>query len=239
MVDDAQDRQIVVATDHLRLVLRRARRPATSRRRPWSPGSGSRLVHACGGRWPAGDPPVLATEPAEVDDLDAVLAGIRARSEQRWSGWVPTMGKNRTLTGVQFKPYTSGGGFDAPTRADARQALPTVPAPAGATRVRVGLFDTRLAPHDRLTGRFLADDDALLGPVAARRPAAVVGGARDVHRRHRSAASAPTAVLDVRTALRPGRPPDGGRPTADEQWTMPLWDFAATGSPTTRTRASR
>jgi hypothetical protein len=167
----------------------------------------------------------LAARPAEAS-LDAVLAGIRARSEERWSGWVPTMGKNRTLTGVQFKPYSSGGGFDAPTRVDAREALPTVPAPAGATRVRVGLFDTRLAPHDRLTGRFVADDDALLGPV-------VHGGQRLWWEGHATFIAgvirrqAPTAVLDVRTALRPGSRPYGGRATADEEWTMPLWDFAA------------
>ena len=53
-------------------------------------------------------------EPSLDGVLDGVLAGCACRSERRYSGWVPTMGKNRTLTGVQFKPYT-GGGFDRPT----------------------------------------------------------------------------------------------------------------------------
>jgi subtilisin family serine protease len=91
----------------------------------------------------------------------------------------------------------------------------------------VGLFDTRLAPHPLLTGRFLADDGALLGPPAPGRHrlwweghATFIAG---IVRRH-----APTAVLDVRAALRPvgAGPIAGADSTADESWALSLWDFA-------------
>jgi len=223
MVDSAQDRQIVVATDHLRLVLaelgdRNVRETAVEPRLGLTLVTVTDLAEATRR---------LATGPdAQAPSVGAVLAGIRARAQERWSEWAPTMGKNRTVTGVQFKPYSSGGGFDRPTRADPRQALPPVPAPPGASRVRVGLFDTRLAPHDALTGRFVADDDALLTPVAR-------GGRRLWWEGHATFIAgvirrqAPTAVLDVRTALRPGVEPAEGGAVADEEWTMPLWDFAA------------
>ena len=232
MADTAQDRQIVVATDHLRLVLaelgdRNVTETAVEPRLGLTlvtvedvTGSERALADdARAARAAAGDAESAWTP------LDTVLAGIRARAGNRWSGWAPTMGKNRTLTGVQFKPYSSGGSVDRPTRADAGRALPPVAAPPGARRVRVGLFDTRLAPHAALTGRYVADDDALLAPVAR-------GGQRLWWEGHSTFIAgvirrqAPTAVLDVRTALRPGVVPAGGS-TADQEWTMPLWDFAA------------
>ena len=86
-------------------------------------------------------------------------------------------------------------------------------------KVRVGLFDTRIAAHEQLEGSYLAGPDAMVTPPAQGRPrlwweghATFIAG---IIRRH-----APSAVLDVRTALL--REPDGPQ----ERWTMPLWTFA-------------
>jgi membrane-anchored mycosin MYCP len=225
-----QDRQIVVASDQLRVVgaelgQAQVEAEATNARLGLTlvtlrdvAAAARALAQRRSAEFPQAVPPATSTE------LDRVLAELRCLCEERYTGWHPTVGKNRTLTGVQFKPYTNGG-FDKPTPAAA-------PAPSGAAgtrataRVRVGLFDTRLAPHPQLTGRFLADDDALLAPVPPGRlrlwwegHATFIAG---IVRR-----AAPTAVLDVRTALRRGVSPSGGD-VADEHWTLPVWDFAST-----------
>ena len=132
---------------------------------------------------------------------------------------MPTLGKNRTLSGVQFKPYTHG--FDRPTLPARRDGGPVARAGRGAVPRLGRAVRHRLAPHRQLTGSYLADPDTLVGPVEHD------GGERlwweghatfiaGIIRRH-----APSAVLDVRTALR--RVPGG---SGDERWTMPLWDFA-------------
>jgi len=158
-------------------------------------------------------------EPEVDSDLDRVLTELRLWSAHRYAGWMPTLGKNRTLSGVQFKPYTHG--FDRPTLPAAGTVAPLPKSDHTLSRVSVGLFDTVLAPHRQLTGSYLADPDTLVGPIDDD------GGERlwweghstfiaGIIRRH-----APSAVLDVRTALR--RVPGG---SGDERWSMPLWDFA-------------
>jgi membrane-anchored mycosin MYCP len=218
MADTAQERQLVVASDHVRLVLgqlgdRNVEESAADVR------LGLSLITVADL-----DLAARTLGQAVSPTLDGLLGAIRGRSEERHCGWVPTMGKNRTLTGVQFKPYSSGGSFDRPT-AVAAPAEQTPRPVARGRRIGVGLFDTRLAPHAGLGGDLVVADDAHLAPVApgGRRlwwegHATFIAG---VIRRH-----APAAVLDVRTALRPGAHPDGAGPTADEEWTMPVWDFA-------------
>jgi hypothetical protein len=56
---------------------------------------------------------------------------------------MPTLGKNRTLSGVQFKPYTHG--FDRPTLPGRRHGILAAHADRALSRVSVGLFDTVLA----------------------------------------------------------------------------------------------
>lgn len=155
--------------------------------------------------------------------LDRLLTNLRGLYEFRYSGWTPTMGKNRTLTGIQFLPYASAGGFDRPEPVDppikdgAKRGTRKA---ARLRRVRVGLMDTRLVPHSRIEGRYLVDTDAL-----DRRAKREV---REGWRGHATFIAnmvlneAPTAELDVRTALRreQGEGRGGGR------WTMPLWRFA-------------
>ena len=219
--DDPKD-QIVVATDHLDLVGRELGSGAIVSTVPNSrlgltlvtladPAAAGRMLEQ---RRIAEFPNAPAPEVGE--DPDRVLAELRLLSEQRYCGWVPTLGKNRTLDGVEFKPYTHG--FDKPT--PARRPEPVTGRAEGhGEKVRVGLFDTRIAAHEQLEGSYLAGPDAMVTPPAQGRPhlwweghATFIAG---IIRRH-----APSAVLDVRTALL--REPDGPQ----ERWTMPLWTFA-------------
>jgi subtilisin family serine protease len=219
--EDPKD-QIVVATDHLDLVGRELGSGAIVSTVP-NPRLGLSLVTLAD---PAAAGRMLeqrridefpdARAPEVGEDPDRVLAELRLLSERRYCGWVPTLGKNRTLDGVEFKPYTHG--FDKPT--PTRRPTPvTGRAEVHGEKVRVGLFDTRIAAHEQLEGRYLAGPDAVVTPPAQGRPrlwweghATFIAG---IIRRH-----APSAVLDVRTALL--SEPDG----AQERWTMPLWTFA-------------
>ena len=219
--DDPKD-QIVVATDHLTSSVV-SWGPARSSRPCRTPRLGLTLVTLAD---PAAAGRMLeqrriaefphAPAPEVGEDPDPVLAELRLLSERRYCGWVPTLGKNRTLDGVEFKPYTHG--FDKPT--PARRPEPVTGRAEGhGEKVRVGLFDTRIAAHEQLEGSYLAGPDAMVTPPAQGRPrlwweghATFIAG---IIRRH-----APSAVLDVRTALL--REPDGPQ----ERWTMPLWTFA-------------
>ena len=219
--DDPKD-QIVVATDHLDLVGRELGSGAIVSTVPNSrlgltlvtladPAAAGRMLEQ---RRIAEFPNAPAPEVGE--DPDRVLAELRLLSEQRYCGWVPTLGKNRTLDGVEFKPYTHG--FDKPTPAPRPEPV-TGRAEVHGEKVRVGLFDTRIAAHEQLEGSYLAGPDAMVTPPAQGRHrlwweghATFIAG---IIRRH-----APSAVLDVRTALL--REPDGPQ----ERWTMPLWTFA-------------
>ena len=231
MRNSDQERQIVVATDHLRLVshelgerlvqdtVANSRLGLTLVTLADATAAGREIAR----RRAAELPQVQAS--GDISGLDLLLTELRTLFAGRYRGWAPTLGKNRTLTGVQFKPIANAGGVDRPTPAPppTASAEPTDGAPR---RVRVGLLDTRLAPHSALTGRYIADTDALLTPVAAGRQrlwweghATFIAG---VVRRH-----APSAVLDVGSALRPGVVPDEAGGVGDEDWTMAVWDFAA------------
>jgi subtilisin family serine protease len=153
--------------------------------------------------------------------LDKVLGNLRAITQARYAGWSPTMGKNRILAGVQFKPYTSAGGFTRPTKPEKLPGeYPSVVRSSG-PRVRVGILDTRLDPHTRLGGRYLTDPDALTPIVPGRQRQWWEGHATFIAGIVLSLA--PAADLDVRTALIPGDDPGDG-PGAG--WTMPLWTLA-------------
>ena len=232
MVGTEQDRQIVVATDHLRVVGAELGAGQVEKAVPNGPlgltlltlrdvpHAGTVLAERRAAEFPQAEVPEASVQ------LDRVLAELRCLCEERYAGWQPTVGKNRTLTGVQFKPYTNGA--DKPTPATAPDPTAAASLDRPGEQVRVGLFDTRITPHPLLTGRFLADDGALLGPVAPGRQrlwwqghATFIAGI--VRRR------APGAVLDVRAALPPGADPSAGAAgvTSDEHWTLPVWDFAS------------
>ncbi len=226
MAADERECQIVVATEHLDLVGREL--GAGMAVAGENPRLGLTLVslanaaetgRALADRRAAEGGGLEPDVDSDLDrsDLDRVLTELRRLSAHRYAGWMPTLGKNRTLSGVQFKPYTHG--FDRPTLPATGTVSPLPKPDRALSRVSVGLFDTVLAPHRQLTGSYLADPDTLVGPVDEGERlwweghATFVAG---VIRRH-----APSAVLDVRTALQ--RVPGG---SGDERWSMPLWEFA-------------
>jgi membrane-anchored mycosin MYCP len=221
MANDSIDQHVVVADEHLEMVLGLLGPGAT--RTETDDRLGLALVelddvHELARRLEqARKQEPGAREPGQVHGaLDRVLGNVRAITQARYAGWSPTMGKNRILAGVQFKPYTSAGGFTKPTKPE--KVPDEYPAAArSGRRVRVGILDTRLDPHTRLGGRYLTDPDALTRP----RP----GQERKWWEGHATFIAgivlslAPAADLDVRTALTPGDTPDAG-------WTMPLWTLA-------------
>ncbi|WP_329056120.1 S8 family serine peptidase [Amycolatopsis sp. NBC_01488] len=88
-----------------------------------------------------------------VMEIDAVLSELRRRFAARCGGWVPLLGKNRTLSN-QFGAYPqtqSQGDFD-PVRA-ARPDT-TGADPAAGRGVRIGLLDTKLYRHPDLDGHY-------------------------------------------------------------------------------------
>ncbi|MGH4027054.1 MAG: S8 family peptidase [Pseudonocardiaceae bacterium] len=225
---DDPDRQIVIATEHLRLVLGElgdqadvlkddARLGLTLIQLPDLRAAADRLEAE---RCKAFE---SASVPETSTDLDRVLANLRVLIEQRYNGWTPPMGKNRTMTGLQFKPYASAGGFAEPTPAKPLAEFEALP--RAHRRVRVGLLDTRLDQHSWLSGRYLADPDALVKSSPDEDPA--FGEGRLWWEGHATfiagmvLAQAPAADLDVRTALRRERGTASGH-----SWTMPVWEFA-------------
>jgi subtilisin family serine protease len=223
MGNDAYDQHIVVADEHLRMVLDLLGGGATEE--DSDPRLGLTLL-----RLDDVDELARRLEQARKQEpdarapehvhgpLDRVLGNLRAITQARYAGWSPTMGKNRILTGVQFKPYSNAGGFTKPTKPEPDTLPDEYPTAArSGRRVRVGILDTRLDPHTRLGGRALTDPDALTQPVP--------GQERQWWEGHSTFIAgivlslAPAADLDVRTALAPGKSPNEG-------WTMPLWTLA-------------
>lgn len=204
--------QVVVATEHVRMVLAELgaglATPAAENVRlgltlVTLADPHASLVHLGGQQAP------------DREVIDGILSSLRLLFESRYAGWVPTMGKNRTLTGIQFKPYSNGGGFERPEPAPS-STLDT----ALGSEVKVGLLDTRIVEHPAFDKRYTLAADALAAPVDSAHPrfwweghATFIAGL--------ILRAAPSAHLDVRTALQmmPGVDPA-------VEWTMPLWDFA-------------
>jgi hypothetical protein len=125
----------------------------------------------------AGSP--KGTEPS---DLDLVIFWLREHFRSAYSGWVPTIGKNRVIDPVRGFPYVGGGGEGDPyfgghgdprTSSGANGGTSAEPQRAPAPRwtpraakpgqgVRVGLLDTRLYPNEWLAGGYFATADDLL-----------------------------------------------------------------------------
>lgn len=166
------------------------------------------------------------TGPVE-EGLDQLLAALRDRFRHRYSGWTPTMGKNRLMHGIELLPYASVLGFDLPVPADrpdgvqpGRPAVPVTDVPL--CPVRVGIIDVQVAEHRRIEGGYLTDPGGLdLAPAAP--------GVRQGWQGHATfianlvLTAAPSAELVVRTALEQQRV-DPGCP--GDLWRMPLWRLA-------------
>ncbi len=109
-----------------------------------------------------------------VSRLDDLMFCIRYDHAARYDGWVPTMGKNRTVQNVTGQPHIDGGSADVPDPhidgGSAGDPDPHIASAAAAVahaageqgRVRVGILDTPLFPNPKLLGHYLADADDLL-----------------------------------------------------------------------------
>lgn len=118
--------------------------------------------------------PWSADVQSEPTDLDIVVAGLRQHFTDRWAGWTPTFGKNRSLVGGEGTPAVKHTSDDsAPVPVD------SAPSPYrgrkaddlghGGKGVAVGLLDTPLAPGLDLDGALvLSSDDVLATDENAR-----------------------------------------------------------------------
>lgn len=233
-----QDRQIVVESEHLPLVLGElggqaevqkhdARLGLTLIKLTDAGATGDKLEAERSTEFPLAKVPETYSD---LDHLDRVLVNLRVLTEQRYNGWTPPMGKNRTLMGALFNPYAGGdrllpyasAGIIRPA-AGLVEPTPTEPlgefkaAPRTHPRVRVGLLDTRIEQHSRFAGRYLADPNALTRPVTVEGRQWWEGHATFIA--GIVLAQAPTADLDVRTALEPENDASNG-------WATPTWEFA-------------
>jgi membrane-anchored mycosin MYCP len=233
--------QIVVATEHLRLVeevLTWAGLEPTSDRHVERLGLSlvdlgldtNRLERAAVKLWEVvPEEERTALDSTREPGLDPLLASLRDRFRHLYSGWTPTMGKNRLMHGIELLPYASVVGFEVPEPVDrpagvseGRPEVPQTDPPL--RRARVGVIDVRLAPHRRLEGAYLADRDGLDLRTEGQTRQGWQGHATFVANVILSVA--PSAELVVRTPLLelPEQEVDPKRP--DDRWRMPLWDFA-------------
>jgi len=93
--------------------------------------------------------------------LDELLMGLRLRFARDYDNWLPTFGKNRTISKIAGSPHVDGGGVGPPqlTGSSLRPRLASRPRRS----VRVGLLDTRIFSHEWLAGGYLARPGDLLG----------------------------------------------------------------------------
>ncbi|GEA89096.1 S8 family peptidase [Cellulomonas cellasea] len=97
----------------------------------------------------------------EPDDADELLTLLRTSLADRYSGWFPTMGKNRFLGLVTNGGGTvSHGGGPPPVRTDDVVRLDG----SGGAGITVGVLDTAVLAHPALAGRYLADESDRLVP---------------------------------------------------------------------------
>jgi len=106
------------------------------------------------------------TQTGEIPNLDLLMSAVRTYFGDRFRGWVPTMGKNRTVQhpGLEGFPHVRGGGEGDPTQGDGQDTpWPPRGSEPGAG-VQVGLLDTKLWLHPWLAGGYTSAADALIGP---------------------------------------------------------------------------
>lgn len=124
------------------------------------------LVQRAGNaKWP-GD---LAQRAGGPSDLDVLLYALRERISANYGGWIPEVGKNRTISPVRGFPYVSGCtaddprllGFADPQFIGDGQGWPPRPTEPG-HGVQVGLLDTRMYRNPWLDGGYLATAADLL-----------------------------------------------------------------------------
>jgi membrane-anchored mycosin MYCP len=101
----------------------------------------------------------------DIAPLDVLLKGLRLRFAKNYDNWLPSFGKNRTISKILGAPHVGGGGVGPPRATN--DVLAPRSTPAGQQHsVRIGLLDTRMFHHDWLAGGYLARPSALLGEQA-------------------------------------------------------------------------
>jgi membrane-anchored mycosin MYCP len=102
-------------------------------------------------------------------DLDVLLYALYEVFSARYSGWIPEVGKNRTISPVMGFPHVSGCLEDDPRQllfADPELIMDGQGWPPRATEpghgVQVGLLDTKMYRNPWLDGGYLATADDLL-----------------------------------------------------------------------------
>jgi len=101
----------------------------------------------------------------DLAPIDVLLKGLRLRFARAYGNWLPSFGKNRTISKILGSPHVGGGGV-GPAKAT-NDVLSPRSAPAGEYHsVRIGLLDTRMFHHDWLAGGYLARPGDLLGGQA-------------------------------------------------------------------------
>jgi len=98
--------------------------------------------------------------------IDALIAALRRYFADRYSGWYPTLGKNRFVQHVDGLYHVGGWGDDGIMSVAADQAPPLRSGTAG-QGVRIGVPDTAIYPNSWLGGGFHALESSLLRPTRA------------------------------------------------------------------------
>src|SRR5215475_11766835 len=117
------------------------------------------LMRAASAAWPGVD---ARTEDGQIPGLDLLMFAMRAR----FGGWMPTMGKNRTVhhPGLEGFPHIRGGGQGDPTPARGSDTPWPPRCSEPGAGVQVGLLDTKLWLHPWLAGGYTSAADALVAP---------------------------------------------------------------------------
>jgi subtilisin family serine protease len=128
-------------------------------------GDAGRVESVTKAKWPGG----LPQRDDGPSDLDVLLYTLREVISARYGGWIPEMGKNRTISPVMGFPHVSGCLEDDPRQllfADPElimdgQGWPPRPTEPG-HGVQVGLLDTKMYRNPWLDGGYLATAHDLL-----------------------------------------------------------------------------
>jgi subtilisin family serine protease len=143
----------------------------------------------------------VAAGPPPAESLERLLADLRTLFGAKYGKWYPSMGKNRTMHGLQLTPYpfAEGADIEKVPAADGQAAYDAGRgAPNKGHGVEVGVLDTPVYDHPRLAGRYYADDDARLEPTGEPR-AWWAGHATSIA--GRIAQQAPGAELRIHSVL--------------------------------------
>jgi subtilase family protein len=93
-------------------------------------------------------------------NVGVVLDALRRLIRHSHGGWVPALGRNRTVSGVHGSPHIGGSAYPEVVLDAYTEDPPFRPAPYSAARI--GLIDTKLYPAERFNGRVVAVGDSLL-----------------------------------------------------------------------------